>query len=227
MRKLLIACSLLILLVEISLAQVRSPSACTGGVLNGKAIYMPIPILPLHFKDTVPRTLINVRVETNEQGYVTSAKACSGPVELRPYVEAAASRARISPTTLSEIPVSVSGQLIYKYDPQIFFDLPYDLGCPPVRGRLSSIFNGYARELVTPTRPESEKDSRLSGSVSVVILVGVDGLVETAEAVSGPHPFRQAAVDAAKRTTFPRFERCGKPSKVAGVLTYNFPRPLK
>lgn len=218
----------LIILAGNSLAQINSgPGTCTGGVLNGKAIYMPIPILPLSFKDSVPRAQINVRIETNENGYVKTAKACAGPAELRPYVEAAALRAKISPTFLSGTPVSVSGQLIYRYDPQGFFDLPYDLGCPPNRDRLSSIFNGYARELVKPSRPETEKDTTLSGSVSVQILVGEDGRVETAEAVSGHLSFRQTAVDAAKLTTFPRFERCGKPAKVAGILTYNFPPPQR
>jgi outer membrane biosynthesis protein TonB len=51
----------------------------------------------------------------DEKGSVTSARAVSGHPLLRPAAEAAARRARFSPTLLSGRPVKVRGVLTYDF----------------------------------------------------------------------------------------------------------------
>jgi len=61
---------------------------------------------------------VTVELSIDEQGRVTSAKAVSGPAELRPAAEAAALKARFEPTRLSGKPVNVKGVITYKFVPR-------------------------------------------------------------------------------------------------------------
>jgi hypothetical protein len=89
--------------------QGRAPIA--GGVLNGKAIYLPLPEAPAG--DASGTVMVQVLVD--EQGTVVSARAVSGPAQLHVNAVNAAWLARFSPTTLMGEPVKVSGTLIYNF----------------------------------------------------------------------------------------------------------------
>ena len=58
---------------------------------------------------------VNVQVTIDESGKVISAKAVSGHVMLRAAAESAAWRARFKPTTLTGVPVKVSGIIVYNF----------------------------------------------------------------------------------------------------------------
>ncbi len=83
----------------------------SGGVLNGKAIYMPLPELPTGEASGV----VMVQVLVDEQGAVIDARAVSGPNHLQPLAVNAARLARFSPTMLLGEPVKVSGTLSYNF----------------------------------------------------------------------------------------------------------------
>jgi len=87
----------------------------------------------------------------------------------------------------------------------------------PVMG---GVLNGKAVERPSPVWPPEARE--VSGAVTVHVLVGEEGNVLKAWAVSGPEPLRQAAVDAATRTKFSPTKLSGRPVKIAGVLVYNF-----
>lgn len=89
--------------------QGRAPIA--GGVLNGKAIYLPLPEVP--GGDASGTVMVQVLVD--EQGTVISARAVSGPAQLHINAVNAAWLARFSPTTLMGEPVKVSGTLVYNF----------------------------------------------------------------------------------------------------------------
>ena|GEM_PF-447221 len=89
--------------------QKRAPIA--GGMLNGKAIYLPIPEVPAG--DATGVVLVQVLVD--EQGAVVDAKAVSGPQHLQPAAVSAARLARFNPTLLMGEPVRVSGTLSYNF----------------------------------------------------------------------------------------------------------------
>lgn len=89
--------------------QKRAPIA--GGMLNGKAIYLPIPEVPAG--DATGVVLVQVLID--EQGSVVDAKAVSGPQHLQVAAVNAARLARFQPTLLAGEPVRVSGTLSYNF----------------------------------------------------------------------------------------------------------------
>lgn len=89
----------------------------------------------------------------------------------------------------------------------------------PIHG---GVLNGKAISLPKPIYPSEAREARVSGQVTVQILVDENGDVIQARAVSG-HPLLQpAAVAAASRAKFSQTRLQGQPVKVTGVVTYNF-----
>ena len=82
-----------------------------GGVLNGKAIYLPMPEVPAGEASGV----VLVQILVDEQGSVVDARAISGPAHLHAAAVAAARLARFSPTLLMGEPVRVMGTLSYNF----------------------------------------------------------------------------------------------------------------
>jgi TonB family protein len=83
----------------------------SGGVLNGKAIYLPLPEVPPG--DAVGTVMVQVLIDEN--GTVVSARAISGPAQLQQAAVNAARFARFSPTMLMGEPVKVTGTLTYNF----------------------------------------------------------------------------------------------------------------
>lgn len=83
----------------------------SGGALNGKAIYMPLPELPPGEASGV----VLVAVVVDEQGGVVEARAISGPQPLHQAAVNAARLARFAPTLLMGEAVRVSGTLSYSF----------------------------------------------------------------------------------------------------------------
>jgi TonB family protein len=88
----------------------------SGGVLNGKAINLPKPVLPEAARRIRSNDVINVEVIIDETGKVISARAPSGNMILRDACVQAAQRARFSPTKISGQPVKVSGNITYTFN---------------------------------------------------------------------------------------------------------------
>ena len=85
------------------------------GVITGKASYLPKPPYPQMAKAVGAGGPVNVQVTIDENGNVISAKAVSGHLMLRQVSEEAARKAKFSPTTLSEVPVKVTGIIVYNF----------------------------------------------------------------------------------------------------------------
>ena len=81
-----------------------------GGMLNGKAIYLPQPEV-----SGEATGVVLVQVLIDEQGSVIEAKAVSGPRNLQDAAVSAARLARFTPTMLMGEPVKVSGTLSYNF----------------------------------------------------------------------------------------------------------------
>jgi protein TonB len=80
-------------------------------MLNGKAIYMPVPDAPAGEAAGV----VLVAVVVDESGSVVEARAVSGPQNLHAAAVNAARLARFSPTLMMGEPVRVSGTLSYNF----------------------------------------------------------------------------------------------------------------
>jgi TonB family protein len=89
--------------------------AVSGGVLNGKAISLPLPKYPPAARAVKAEGAVNVMVKINEAGEVLEAQAVSGHPLLRAAAVNAALEAKFNSTLLDGQPVRVSGVLVYNF----------------------------------------------------------------------------------------------------------------
>lgn len=96
----------------------KTVTSINGGVVNGNAVSLPKPEYPLSARSARASGVVPVRVSIDEKGNVTDAKAlCNGHPALKQASEEAARKAKFSPTTLSGVPVNVTGIVLYNYIP--------------------------------------------------------------------------------------------------------------
>jgi protein TonB len=88
------------------------------GPVNGMAVSLPKPVYPRVAVQAGVAGTVVVQVLIDEKGKVISAKAISGNPLLLSAAVNAAYQARFTPTTLSEVPVKVSGVINYNFQKQ-------------------------------------------------------------------------------------------------------------
>ncbi|HBB89144.1 MAG TPA: hypothetical protein DC047_16175 [Blastocatellia bacterium] len=93
----------------------RKRGPISGGVLNGKALYLPQPEYPAAVKAAGTAGTVVVRITIDEQGNVISAAAVSGPPALHQVSINAALQAKFSPTLLVGEPVQVIGIVTFNF----------------------------------------------------------------------------------------------------------------
>ncbi|HEX8720076.1 MAG TPA: energy transducer TonB, partial [Pyrinomonadaceae bacterium] len=81
---------------------------------------------------------------------------------------------------------------------------------------------GKARQRVSPSYPPIARAARVSGSVTVFLIVGEKGDVESVSRADGPQQLQQAAVEAARRWKFNPTVVDGQPVRVSGFISFNF-----
>jgi protein TonB len=89
----------------------------------------------------------------------------------------------------------------------------------PVSG---GVLNGSAVSLPMPTYPEPARRMRLSGTISVEVVVDETGKVISAKATGGSPILTDAAVKAAYRAHFSPTLLSGQPVKISGIINYVF-----
>jgi len=87
----------------------------SGGLLNGRATNLPMPVYPELAKRARTTGVVTVEVVIDATGKVIAAKAVKGPSMLHQAAERAATQARFSPTLLSGQPVKVAGVINYNF----------------------------------------------------------------------------------------------------------------
>ncbi|HEX8459025.1 MAG TPA: energy transducer TonB [Pyrinomonadaceae bacterium] len=85
--------------------------------------------------------------------------------------------------------------------------------------------SGKAIKRVPPTYPPIAKAAGAQGPVSVQIVIGETGAVESAKATAGHPLLQQAAVDAARQWQFSPTKLGGSPVKVSGTISFVFTLP--
>lgn len=96
-------------------AQLDAQDAVWGGVLTGKARKMPRPEVSGSGKLVEAKGSVVVEVLVDERGDVLSAHALVGHPMLRPAAEAAARRAKFTPTLFCGSAIKVSGTITYNF----------------------------------------------------------------------------------------------------------------
>lgn len=89
----------------------------------------------------------------------------------------------------------------------------------PIEG---GVLNSKATSLPKPVYPQEARRLKVSGRVTVRVVVDENGKVISAKATDGPLPLREAAEAAAREATFAPTTKDGITVKVAGTLTYDF-----
>jgi len=225
----------LLLLVGVSPEGISGQTApkINGGVVNGKATSLPKPVYPEALRNAGVEATVAVTVVIDEYGNVISAeadqndqrvrKADDGTLleavavdpQLRESAEAAARAAKFAPTTLSKVPVQVTGKIVYNFVARTQMD-------SDERTVSGGVLNGKATSLPLPDYPPAAKAVKAAGAVNVQILIDGEGNVVSASVVSGHPLLRQAAETAAMQAKFSPTQLNGQAVKVSGVLTYNF-----
>ena len=85
------------------------------GVVNGIATSLPRPAYPPAAIAMNIEGKVDVQIMIDETGRVVSAKAVNGHPFLRQVSEKAALGARFKPTTLSNVPMKVTGVIVYNF----------------------------------------------------------------------------------------------------------------
>jgi TonB family protein len=86
-----------------------------GGILNDKALELPVPKYPDAARRTRESGEVQVQILIDETGKVVSAHATFGSVLLQGEAVRAARQARFAPRLVDGVPVMVTGILIYKF----------------------------------------------------------------------------------------------------------------
>lgn len=105
-------------------------------------------------------------------------------------------------------------------------ELPLKGQRPPVTVRLGGQAAG--RNLLSHVQPDYPAQAKLNGvqgTVTLLILIGLDGHVLKVAAKDGPDPLRSAAIDAVKQWTYSPTRLNGKPVYVLTTAAVNFSEP--
>jgi periplasmic protein TonB len=146
--------------------------------------------------------------------------APAGPSALNPSTQPPAPRATPTPrpqsssspqTTNAAPPPSTQGSAPAGATP----------GAPVAPVSIGSLAS-KARQKYSPTYPSIAKSARVSGVVTVYLLVNENGEVESVQRAEGPLQLQQAAMDAARRWKFNQTIINGQPARVTGYLSFNF-----
>jgi TonB family protein len=79
-----------------------------------------------------------------------------------------------------------------------------------------------AKQKVSPAYPAIARAARVTGTVTVFLVINEKGEVENVQKLEGPLQLQQAAADAARRWRFNPTVIDGQPVRVTGYLSFNF-----
>jgi len=88
-----------------------------------------------------------------------------------------------------------------------------------------TIYGGLLNEravTLPPAEYPKQGSMKITGTVEVEVLVGIDGRVVSANATKGHALLRAAAIKAARQAQFKPTLLAGQPVRVSGIITYNF-----
>ncbi len=192
------------------------------GIVNNKALSIPKPQIPNlnHPKHLQIKTeqIVTVQIIVDESGKVVRARAISGHPLLRAACENSARKAIFSPSFIDGATIKISALLVYK------FKTDGTIGKNANRTVVISHLPPGTKPIFSPQLkyPATAKFIRVSGKVSVEILIDEEGNVEEAKAISGHPLLKSSAKNAALQTKFNPITLSGIPVKVKSLLIFDF-----
>ena len=94
---------------------------------------------------------------------------------------------------------------------------------PPRAIRIATgVLQGMRLKKVDPVYPESARANGIQGQVTLHIIVGKDGHIQSLEVISGPDELKAAALDAVKQWIYKPYLLNGQPVAVDSLVLINF-----
>ena len=195
--------------------------------LNNLATNLVEPQYPAAARAVGASGAVNVRIEIDEEGNVTSAEAVSGHPLLRAAATNAAMLSKFKPQISNGLPIKVNGVVVFRFitpamENSSSGDAPDENSADNKRIISGGVVNGKALSLPRPAYPREARNERASGAVSVQVIIDEEGNIISAKAISGHELLREAAEQAARGAKFSPTLLQGIPVKVSGVIVYNF-----
>lgn len=205
-----------------------------GGNLSGMELLVPDASYPPSAK--IQYGSVTVRVQVDQRGVVTSARATEGDRTLRDAAEEAARRAAFSPEKLRDKGRFLVGTITYNFlAPQAEAansppepapsatstaapDVTTETGKTP---RVGGPLSGAQLNVPPPEYPSAARRNGITGTVTVVIRVNDSGKVVSWRTLEGDQRLRAAAIKAARAATFSAAKLPGN-GDVVGTITYTF-----
>jgi TonB family protein len=198
-----------------TLPKTKSPPILSGDIV-GAELHLPDAKYPTEAQGQ--SGTVQVAVQVSQKGIVFAAKAMDGEEIFRPAAEKAAKGSAFLPDKLPDAKV-VEGTITYTFAPApTSSDRPTPVGVTAVAG---GPLSGAELELVQPEYSAKAKNSGAGGEFTVVIRVNRAGHVMSWRTLDGDTRLRDAAVKAARRSTFSPDKLPGT-GEVVGTITYTF-----
>ena len=195
---------------------------------NIKVLSSPLPSFPAEVKDSIYGDEVRVLVDIDSKGKV---KAAFGYGPLAPCTNLADATAVASKHAAVSAARSSIFESVMKDGKAVEERLSIGYRLRPSGKPLSEgeprtisigVANGRAISLPKPEYPEAAKPSRLSGGITVQVLIDERGQVISAAAISGHSHFSEPGAKAACLARFNPATLEKRPARMMGFIAYNF-----
>lgn len=194
-----------------------------GGEVVGAELHLPDAEYPIN-ESQVKDGTVTVQVRVSKKGIVVGAKAVDGDDSLKIAAEDAARKSAFSPEKLADKPQLMDGTITYHFlspalDTRKPSESSSEADLKSVEVSTGGPLAGTELELIEPKSPSKPLDGKKT--VTVVIRVSRKGNVISWRPLEGDQKLRNAAVTAARRSTFDP-EKLPGSGDVVGTITYVF-----
>lgn len=201
-----------------------------GGALAGAELFVPDAEYPSDVPSSAQAPVsgnVTVSVQVNQKGVVVKAEAIEGDQRLRTAAEGASRRAAFSPDKLRNKGRLITGTITYSFvglqnqpTAEKTASTTRETGMS-VSSTTGGSLAGTELKLVHPEYPTTAKANKVSGVVTILVRVNRAGRVISWRTLEGDNRLREAALKAAKQSTFSPEKLPGK-GEVVGTISYEF-----
>lgn len=196
-----------------------------------KLVSMPKIQVPKEAQATGLGGRVTVLVNIDRNGKVRRVMGMVGPGDvcsnfrradvdaIREVARQNALKAVFTPATNNGRPIATTAGLNLDFPQRDESSFPKNEEAEPTK---SGVLNGSAKSMPSPSYPDNAKKQRITGLVSVSVVIDEEGRVFSARAESGHELLTPSAVFAACRARFTPTQLDGKTFRVTGTITYNF-----
>jgi len=197
----------------------RDARRLPGSFMSGRIINHPSPVYPKEAKKKHIFGVVILHAVIGKDGTMERVEPLCGPEVLLPSAIAAARQWTYAPFD------DIDGKPL-EVDTTITMNYSFGSSAAPAPGSNSWINGVEVVEIAEgspeldgakrdkPRYPKEAKKAGVTGVVKLVVLIGPDGKVVSAKAVSGPDVLQAAAEETVKRYNYPKYAVDGVPKMV-------------